>query len=339
MVDSLFLDAYPDTPLKYTYQKVLLDRRGKIQDCLLIYASRAFEEIAGQNAKGLSGNRFKTIYSGAETDCNDWISLCGGAALTGLAQETIRYVGVLDSWYRITVFSPKPGYSVMMLGDVKPRMADKSIGCSAYPEADFNDNIISSLLSLLYEKSPESKEHTQRVQYYCRALSEELCFSQKAAASLSLLAMVHDIGKVGVRLNILQKPNPLTPAEWNELQRHSEMGFRIAKGIPELSDTAEYILAHHERWDGTGYPRGLKQESIPLVCRILSVADAYDAMTNDRVYRKALSHGAAVTELRKNAGTQFDPEIVSLYIGLLAQRSGTSLFRPGMAASPCAAAQ
>ncbi|WP_245867411.1 Cyclic di-GMP phosphodiesterase [Sporomusa silvacetica DSM 10669] len=134
---------------------------------------------------------------------------------------------------------------------------------------------------------------------------------------LKLLAQFHDIGKVGIPDKILFKPGTLTPEKFNEMQRHSEIGFRIAQSSPDLNLIADYILKHHEWWDGSGYPMGLSGENIPLECRILSIADAYDAMTSDRPYRKALVHKHAIDELRRFAGIQFDPELVENFITLV----------------------
>jgi HD-GYP domain-containing protein (c-di-GMP phosphodiesterase class II) len=133
---------------------------------------------------------------------------------------------------------------------------------------------------------------------------------------LSLLAMLHDIGKVGINMEILKKPGPLNEEEWKEMRRHPEIGYRIAQNTPELSTVAEYILSHHERWDGSGYPRGLKGTEIPLLCRILAIADSYDAMTNNRAYRKAMDCQIAMEEIKRCQGTQFDPQIVEIFLGL-----------------------
>ncbi|MEA4891104.1 MAG: diguanylate cyclase [Peptococcaceae bacterium] len=178
----------------------------------------------------------------------------------------------------------------------------------------YRSGIISTLLAMLYEKSVEAEEHGERLGKHCRALGKKLQLSSKEMDELSLLALFHDIGKLAIHPNILQKPGPLTSEEWQEMKRHSEIGCRIAQAAPELGAVASLILSHHEHWDGKGYPRGLKEEEIPLACRILAVTDAYDAMTNDRVYRKAVSKEEAVRELARNAGTQFDPRITELFI-------------------------
>lgn len=181
----------------------------------------------------------------------------------------------------------------------------------------YRNAIISTLLATLYEKSNETEEHSKRIETYCHAIGREFRLSSKEMDELSLLALLHDVGKVSIDQNILQKPGPLTAEEGEEMKQHPQIGYRIAQATPELVIVADLILSHHERWDGKGYPRGLKGMEIPISCRILAVADAYDAMTNDRVYRKAMSSEDAICELRKNSGTQFEPSIVSLFIETL----------------------
>ncbi|MBE5977630.1 MAG: PAS domain S-box protein [Paenibacillaceae bacterium] len=180
----------------------------------------------------------------------------------------------------------------------------------------YRNSIITTLLATLYEKSMETEEHAVRLETYCMAIAEKLNLSSEDKNELSLLAILHDIGKVGVNIETLNKPGPLNDEEWKEMMRHPEIGYRIAQNTPELSTVSEYILSHHERWDGTGYPRGLKGTDIPLLCRILAVADAYDAMTNNRSYRKALDCQTAMDEIVRCSGSQFDPFIVTIFLSL-----------------------
>lgn len=175
-------------------------------------------------------------------------------------------------------------------------------------------NMINALLTTLHEKSAETKEHTSRLTDLCVMLQDKMNYRLEEKSRLSLLCLLHDIGKIGIPDHILCNPGPLSDVQWDVMKKHSEIGYRIVSKIPELYAVAEEILHHHERWDGTGYPSGLKEEEIPLNCRILAVVDAYDAMTNDRVYRKAISKEQAFDELKKNAGTQFDPRVVELFI-------------------------
>ena len=125
---------------------------------------------------------------------------------------------------------------------------------------------------------------------------------------------MHDIGKIGIDERILNKNGALTAEERSQIERHSEIGYRILSSVSELSEVAEYVLAHHERWDGSGYPRKLSGSAIPLKARIISIADVYDAVTNVRPYGKVLSSDEAAEEIIKNSGTQFDPELVDVFI-------------------------
>ncbi len=134
---------------------------------------------------------------------------------------------------------------------------------------------------------------------------------------LELFSMLHDIGKVAVDDQILNKPEKLTSAEWEIVKKHSETGYRIAAASPELESVSRYILHHHERWDGTGYPHGLKGEEIPLLARILAFADAYDAMTAGRSYKRAMTKREAIAEIKKNVGKQFDPAIFKVFVEVL----------------------
>ena len=181
----------------------------------------------------------------------------------------------------------------------------------------YRNAIISTLLATLYEKSNETEAHSKRIEKYCHAIGKRLQLSSKEMDELSLLALLHDIGKVSIDPNILQKSGALTPAEWDEMRRHPEIGYRIAQATPELAVVADLILSHHERWDGKGYPRRLKGEEIPLACRILSVADAFDAMTNDRVYRKAIGVKTAILEIQRNMGKQFDPQAARMLLEIV----------------------
>lgn len=178
----------------------------------------------------------------------------------------------------------------------------------------FRNSIIASLQATLYERSMETEGHGLRLKELSQKTGSVLGLSSLEQDELALFAVLHDIGKVAIKESILTKPGPLTEEEWQEMKKHPEIGYRIAQATPELNRIAEYILSHHERWDGKGYPRGLKGEEIPLLSRILAVVDAYDAMTTDRLYRKALKKEEAVEELLRQAGIQFDPHIVRIFV-------------------------
>jgi len=174
--------------------------------------------------------------------------------------------------------------------------------------------IMESLLTMLYEKSGETKNHGMRLACITAKIGKKLQLSEQEMNDLQLFAMLHDIGKIGIDDRILNKPGSLTADEWNILKTHPGIGYRIAMSSSELRDIAPYILSHHERWDGKGYPRGLKGEEIPALARILALADAYDAMTAIRCYREPIGKQKALEEIQKNSGTQFDPVFVKIFL-------------------------
>jgi len=179
-----------------------------------------------------------------------------------------------------------------------------------------HSSIVSSIKATMFEKSHETEEHAERMTELSKAVGVALKLPPEEMIKLELLATLHDIGKVGVSDFILSKSGELTESEWNEMQRHPDIGYRIAMTSPELMPIAEGILSHQEWWDGSGYPRGLSGNDIPLLARIIAVVDAYDAMTHDRSYRKALTHEAALEEIRKGAGTQFDPQVADVFLNI-----------------------
>lgn len=180
-----------------------------------------------------------------------------------------------------------------------------------------HSSIVSSIKATIYERSQETEAHAKRMTFFAKKIGERFNFSSVEMDNMEIFAALHDLGKIGIDGSILNKPDKLSVEEWIEMKKHPEIGYRIAMASPELASIAEFILTHHERWDGTGYPLGLKGSEIPRHSRILAVVDAYDAMTVDRVYRKALNKEEAMNELIANKGTQFDPQIVDVFIEIL----------------------
>jgi HD-GYP domain-containing protein (c-di-GMP phosphodiesterase class II) len=159
--------------------------------------------------------------------------------------------------------------------------------------------------------------HVRRVASYAVMIGKELGLASVELRNLALGAQLHDVGKISVPDSVLGKPSKLTPEEFEVIKMHVERGFEIAKSVKALDGAAEAIRLHHERWDGTGYPLGLAGEAIPLHARIVSVADAFDAMTSGRVYQPAVTDGAGLAELQRCAGTHFDPRCVEAFVAAL----------------------
>lgn len=163
-------------------------------------------------------------------------------------------------------------------------------------------------------RDPYTGGHSDRVFKIAKELGKRCNISQTEQMYLEGGALLHDIGKIGVRDGVLLKPGPLTDSEYREMQLHTIIGAEIVKKLNCLKGCINPVLFHHERMDGYGYPYGLKGKEIPAIARITSVADAYDAMTTNRIYRKAIGHEQAFEEIVRNGGTQFDPEVVEVFV-------------------------
>lgn len=174
-----------------------------------------------------------------------------------------------------------------------------------------------SLEKSLDKKDYETEEHVERMGDLALLLGKDLNLPEDKLNDLVMLAALHDIGKIAVADSIILKPGKLTPEEWEPVKKHPEVGYRIAKSSTDLAAIADAILTHHENWEGSGYPEGLKGEEIPLVSRIISIIDAYDAMTNDRPYRKAFTKEQAIAEIRRCSGTKYDPKLVEVFIKII----------------------
>lgn len=171
---------------------------------------------------------------------------------------------------------------------------------------------IQVILKTLNEKSRQEKIHADRVSYYCQKIGEILQLDPTTIKDAIMAGSLHDIGKIAVDESILNNPGILTEQEFDEMKRHPESSYHILKSVDAYAYLSEYALYHHERWDGYGYPKGLKGEEIPLIARIIAVAEAYESMTGRHPYKGMMTPNEAINELKKYAGTQFDPEIVAL---------------------------
>lgn len=180
-------------------------------------------------------------------------------------------------------------------------------------------SLLDSLAQTLTESDYETEEHVERTREMAIRLGKALSLSDGDLGKLALLAVLHDIGKIAIPHAILIKPGKLTDAEWEIMKTHTEKGYRIANASKELKPIGEYILHHHERWDGGGYPGGLAGEEIPLLSRIITVVDSHDVMVHDRPYHKAMSGKNAEAELRRCSGTQFDPNLVEVFLQVLGE--------------------
>lgn len=181
-------------------------------------------------------------------------------------------------------------------------------------------HVLAAVKALMLEKSYETEHHTERLAVLSKKLGEALGLTEDKMNELELTALLHDVGKMSVDQSILTKTEKLNEADWQQIKKHPEVGYRILSPFPELGHVAMFVLHHHEHWDGSGYPFGLSGEDIPLISRIIAVTDAYDAMTQNRAYRKALSFAAAKKEIQENAGVHFDPHVANIFVNTVLPR-------------------
>ena len=170
------------------------------------------------------------------------------------------------------------------------------------------------IMQALREKNPREAEHADQVAIICQEIGKAMLLSWDSLRETVTAALMHDIGKIGVPDQILDKPGSLTSEEYEVIKKHCESGYKILRPIPQLNTVAETVLSHHERWDGMGYPNGIAGEQIPLHARIIAVADAVAAMISERPYRPARDLDQAAVEVKQGAGTQFDPTVAAAFL-------------------------
>jgi diguanylate cyclase (GGDEF)-like protein/putative nucleotidyltransferase with HDIG domain len=197
------------------------------------------------------------------------------------------------------------------------RESERPSGRSVATAEDATFGVLDSLVQAIDAKDSYTKRHCDIVAEYAVKLAQRMNLPEESQRALRIAGLLHDIGKLAVPDEVLKKPAPLTEAEYEIMQRHVVIGEVLIREVPELKEVIQAVACHHERYDGTGYPRGLAGDSIPLIGRIIAIADAYSAMCLDRPYRKGMSHDRVLKELVAGAGIQFDPEITKTFVKLL----------------------
>jgi putative nucleotidyltransferase with HDIG domain len=181
-------------------------------------------------------------------------------------------------------------------------------------KAEVHRGALTALVSALDAREHDTELHSWRVRAYAMCIAERMKLSQADRRVIEQAALLHDVGKIGVPDHILLKPGPLTEAEWKIMRQHPEIGHRILASVPSLKEISTVVLTHHEHYDGSGYPRGITGDQIPLGARVFAVADAYDALTSSRPYRKATSIEDARGIINRDRGKYFDPRVVDTFL-------------------------
>ena len=194
------------------------------------------------------------------------------------------------------------------------RAEDRMYKMKLSERPSMRSHMISTIMSTLHEKNQKEKLHSDRVSDICVKFGYALGLSENDISELRTTALLHDIGKIGIDENILNKSGTLTNEEFDEIKKHPEIGARILSSSSDMVDISKYVLSHHERWDGKGYPSGISKEKIPLQSRMIAIVDTFDAITSDRSYRKGRSEEVAAEEIAKCAGNQLDPDLVGVFL-------------------------
>lgn len=249
------------------------------------------------------------------------------------AKEVIERIEKIESGMKVGLMhvSVSLGYSVKEAKDeniltVLKNAEDHMYEGKVAKSESTRGKIIDAAISALVKLDPTAESHLKEVGTLAQQIGEAMRLPQDDIINLEKIGQLHDIGKVAIDQAILLKQGPLTAIEIDEIQRHPDIGYKILKSSKETASLAEYVLDHHERYDGKGYPSGLKREEIPLLSRIITVADAFNAMVSDRSYRKAMSLKDAINELVANKGTQFDPEIVDVAVKMIKSTYSSKTF-------------
>lgn len=243
------------------------------------------------------------------------------ATEAGRAEELIRQIKEISDGESVASvdISVSYGYEVKHsaeqdIDEIFNRAEDSMYKRKLFEGPSMRGKTIGAIINTLHEKNQREELHSHRVSELSQQLAAELNLSDREIGEIKTVGLLHDIGKIAIHESILNKPARLTTEEWEEMQRHSEIGYRILSSVNDMAEMADYVLSHHERWDGSGYPQGLKEEAIPLQSRMIAIADAFDAMTSERSYQPPKTEDEAVKELLKHAGTQFDPALVRLFV-------------------------
>ena len=234
-----------------------------------------------------------------------WIGRMGGYHLVGIG---LGDGGAVFLARPTRPYTEAEGVSLKLVGRQLARARERSRLYASLERT--TTEAISALAAALESRDDTTGEHIRRTEVLAGEAAREIGLGPEQVRVVRYASMLHDVGKIGIPDAILNKPGGLTPEEWRTMRRHPEIGAHIVGRIPGFEDVVGAVFAHHERHDGKGYPAGLAGDEVPISARLISAIDAYDAMTNDRPYRKAMTHEEALAELERGSGSQFDPVVV-----------------------------
>jgi diguanylate cyclase (GGDEF)-like protein/PAS domain S-box-containing protein len=314
-----------DSPFNYPIGLIMIDING------LKLINDAFGTSAGDNALKTVSNEIDKLCENigilARVGGDEFVVLTTGKSaelIDRLKYQLQENISKID--FRKVKLSISIGYHLKDNDDTSIEKLFELAETDMYKRKlldarSIRNSSIRGILQTLTDKYEEERMHSERVSIFCREMGIELGIDGDDLKELEISGMLHDIGKISIPDNILDKPGRLTEDEFEIIKSHTERGYNILRAADEFSDIAIYALSHHERFDGKGYPNGIKDKEIPLFSRIISISDAYEAMTANRTYRNAMPKEDAMKELIRCSGTQFDPDLVEIFVGKVAGRA------------------
>ena len=299
---------------------LIYNDQNKIIDWIIDNVNASFEKMTGQTAQQVIGVPASERLAGIHQTNPRLLEMLERVSLTGYSERIEEYVSQLRAWFDVMVYSSEPDKFVFVFDNITDRkQAQAELTESHMKITRAYDDTVDIWSKTLDLRDHETEGHSQRVTNLGIQLMRHLNYYVSDMKSVRYGMLLHDIGKMGVPESILYKKGALSDHEWREMKRHPEIAYEMLKQNKHLEKSIDIPYCHHERWDGTGYPRGLKGAEIPMEARIFAVVDTWDALTNDRVYRKAIEPAEALDIIERGAGSQFDPIVAQKFMEMMKQ--------------------
>lgn len=302
----------------FAYCRMLFEN-GKPNDFIYLDVNSAFETLTGLH--NVIGKRVSEIIPGIASSDRKLFEIYGRVSLTGEPERFEIYVAALQMWFSVSVYTPKKEHFVAVFDVITDRkVAEEKIAVHVRQLEEAMKGTLQAVSQMVEKRDPYTAGHERRVGIIAADIAREMGWPEEKCRNLQLTGLVHDIGKIAVPAEILTKPTRLTPMEYELIKGHSRTGYEILKDVNFPWPVAEIIYEHHERVDGSGYPRGLKGEEILPEARILAVADVVESMASYRPYRPALGIEAALGEITSHRGSLYDTPVVDAMVRLVREK-------------------
>lgn len=323
MQNQNYFDVISRMPVGYACHRRLVGKDGDGSEYLIIEVNKEFEFMMGRCANELCGYETSKILIDENGHGINIRDLHYATHFYNREVEFSIFSKQKERWYEVKAYKIKDDYIVTILKDAREINTGSVHHCNENHCLSFNHILVDTIMNALFEKNPREMLHSQRVGHISKLIARDLKNYDLNIEEIEEAGALHDIGKIGVSNGILDKKEHLNKEEWLQIKSHSKKGFRILSGALSFSRIASIVYEHHERLDGSGYPRGLRNKEISLEAKIIAVADVFDAMISERPYKEEFSENFALEELNRYAGQHFDNDIVGVLTELVSNKIWT----------------